>query len=119
MPKAVQKKKNAPEERVLEKDETEKRLESLLFGDGDGFQNALKTGQDTNPLALTTVSDESADEAEEGLRDEDLDEMDDADVCIGVPTKWKTTRADDVEAFLPRFWRWSGIYGARVPSYTR
>ncbi|KAL4768386.1 WD40-repeat-containing domain protein [Aspergillus nidulans var. acristatus] len=80
MPKAAQKKKNAPEERVLEKDETEKRLESLLFGDGDGFQNALKTGQDTNPLALTTVSDESADEAEEGLRDEDLDEMDDADL---------------------------------------
>ncbi|KAL4987522.1 WD40-repeat-containing domain protein [Aspergillus falconensis] len=80
MPKVAHKQKNAPEERVLEKDETEKRLESLLFGDSDGFQSALKTGQDLNPLALTTVSDGSADEAEEGQGDEDLDEMDDADL---------------------------------------
>ncbi|KAL6235384.1 hypothetical protein BDW75DRAFT_230347 [Aspergillus navahoensis] len=80
MPKAAHEQKKAPEEQVLEKDETERKLESLLFGDGDGFQSALKTGQGLNSLALTTVSDESADEAEEGQGDEDLDEMDDADL---------------------------------------
>ncbi|KAL4974512.1 WD40-repeat-containing domain protein [Aspergillus desertorum] len=79
MPKAAHKQKNAPEEQVLEKDETERRLESLLFGDGDGFQSALKTGQEPNSLA-TTVSDESAAEVEEAQEDEDLDEMDDADL---------------------------------------
>ncbi|KAL4901932.1 hypothetical protein BDW74DRAFT_159231 [Aspergillus multicolor] len=80
MAKAAHKQKDTRGEQVLEKDETEKKLESLLFGDGDGFQSALKDGRDYNSLALTAVSDESADEADETLEDEDLDELDDADL---------------------------------------
>ncbi|KAL4917462.1 WD40-repeat-containing domain protein [Aspergillus aurantiobrunneus] len=80
MSKTGPKQKNAREGKVLEKDETEKKLESLLFGDGDGFQSSLKTGQDLNPLVSATFPDESADEVEEEQEDEDLEDVADADL---------------------------------------
>ncbi|KAL2866381.1 WD40 repeat domain-containing protein [Aspergillus lucknowensis] len=80
MPKTTLQQKKRREEKVLEKDETEKKLESLLFGDGDGFQDALKNGQDADMLALIAVSDESADEAEGDLEEENLDDVADADL---------------------------------------
>lgn len=83
MPKTTFKEKNPREEKVAEKDETEKKLESLLFGDGDEFQSALKSGKDLNQLALTNISDESADEAEGDQEEENLEDVADADVCIG------------------------------------
>lgn len=85
MPKTTFKEKNAREEKVAEKDETEKKLESLLFGDGDEFQSALKSGKDLNSLALTNISDESADEAEGDQEEQNLEDIADADVCIGDP----------------------------------
>ncbi|KAL4806471.1 WD40-repeat-containing domain protein [Aspergillus unguis] len=78
MPKAT--KNSVPEAKVLEKDDTEKKLESLLFGDSDEFQNALKAGQDINALALTTVSDESADESSKGQEEQDLEDLADEDL---------------------------------------
>ncbi|KAL3457714.1 WD40-repeat-containing domain protein [Aspergillus heterothallicus] len=80
MSKATPKQKISRDEKVvLEKDDAERKLESLLFG-GEDFQSALKTGQDANELALANVSDESADEAGEGDEDEDLENIDDADL---------------------------------------
>ncbi|KAI9376497.1 WD40-repeat-containing domain protein [Aspergillus egyptiacus] len=79
MPKPT-KEKNARDGEVLEKDETEKKLESLLFGDSDDFQNALESGKDLNSMALTTVSDESADEAGDNEEEEDLENVADADL---------------------------------------
>ncbi|KAL2844328.1 WD40-repeat-containing domain protein [Aspergillus pseudoustus] len=79
MPKMTSKQKDPRDEKiVLEKDDSERKLESLLFG-GDDFQSALKAGHDANPLALATVSDESADEAEATIED-DLENIDDADL---------------------------------------
>ncbi|KAL2833252.1 WD40-repeat-containing domain protein [Aspergillus cavernicola] len=81
MPKTTTKQKNPREDKVLEKDEAEKKLESLLFGDGDGFQTTLQDGKDFNSLALTTVSDESADEVGDNEdEDEDLEDVADADL---------------------------------------
>ncbi|KAL4874161.1 hypothetical protein BDV12DRAFT_181997 [Aspergillus spectabilis] len=80
MPKTALKQKNDRDEKVLEKDETEKKLESLLFGDGDGFQSALKSGGDFDSLALTTLSDENADEAEGDQEEEDLEDIADDDL---------------------------------------
>ncbi|KAJ0416047.1 WD40-repeat-containing domain protein [Aspergillus carlsbadensis] len=79
MPKTDTKQKNRKEKVILEKDDAERKLESLLFG-GDDFQSALKTGQDGNALALANVSDESADEAVENEEEEDLENIDDADL---------------------------------------
>ncbi|KAL4885355.1 WD40-repeat-containing domain protein [Aspergillus karnatakaensis] len=80
MSKTALKQKNSREEAVLEKDATEKKLESLLFGDGDAFQSALKTGQDFDSLALTTLSDPSADEEEGNQEDVDLEDIADDDL---------------------------------------
>ncbi|KAL4957955.1 WD40-repeat-containing domain protein [Aspergillus filifer] len=79
MPKST-KQKNSREEKVLEKDEAEKKLESMLFGDSDEFQSALKNGHDSNALTLTTISDVSADEAEGDQEEENLEDMADDDL---------------------------------------
>ncbi len=79
--------KNVREEKVAEKDDTEKKLEGLLFGDGDEFQSALKSGKDLNPLALASISDESADEAEGDQEEENLEDVADADVRIADPIR--------------------------------
>jgi U3 small nucleolar RNA-associated protein 18 len=70
-------------EKVREKDETEKKLERMLFGDDEGFMGALKS-QDRDMMALMANSDEeSASEEDEGddFDDRDLADVADADVC--------------------------------------
>ncbi|CEL04388.1 hypothetical protein ASPCAL05518 [Aspergillus calidoustus] len=79
MSKTNTKQKNREEKVILEKDDAERKLESLLFG-GDDFQSTLKTGQDGDALALANVSDESADEAGDIEEEEDLENIDDADL---------------------------------------
>lgn len=73
------------EEDVPEKDEAEKKLERMLFGDDEGFMGALKSQQEqADAMQLTLHSDEeseSADEEAEGEDDGDLENMADADVC--------------------------------------
>ncbi|KAL2809278.1 WD40-repeat-containing domain protein [Aspergillus granulosus] len=102
MPKTTNKKNPGEEKVVLEKDDAERKLESLLFG-GEDFHSALKTGQETNALALATVSDESADEAEE-IDEEDLENIDDADLFFldsgagPVPTELDESLVTPAEA---------------------
>lgn len=77
---------NADEEVVREKDETEKKLERMLFGDDEGFQGALKSQQDRGLMAWGTMSDdESVGEGEEGEgsdgEEKELGDVDDSDVC--------------------------------------
>lgn len=106
----------ADEEVVREKDEMEKKLERMLFGDDEGFQDALKSQQDRGLMALGAISDEeSAGESGEEGEDEDgeekgLEDVDDADVgslpfITFLYDVWLT-----VEAILPRFWRGSCLY---------
>jgi U3 small nucleolar RNA-associated protein 18 len=73
-----------------EKDDTEKALEKLLFGDDDGFYAALK--QHRRPLefegAVVRVGEETDNDdiigggEEEGGDDEDMEEVADNDVSI-------------------------------------
>lgn len=77
---------DADEEVVREKDETEKKLERMLFGDDEGFQGALKSQQDRGLMAWGAMSDdESAREGEEGEgsdeEEKELGDVDDSDVC--------------------------------------
>lgn len=68
---------------VPEKDETERKLEKLLFGDEDGFFGALREQQERGTRDLVLKSDgESAgeDEDEEGDDEKGLDDVADADV---------------------------------------
>ncbi|KAL5332595.1 WD40-repeat-containing domain protein [Aspergillus crustosus] len=71
---------NDREGKGLVKDETEKRLESVLFGDGDGFRSALRSGQEHDSLALTALTDESAGEASGDQEEEDLEDIADDDL---------------------------------------
>lgn len=70
---------------VPEKDETEKKLERMLFGDDEGFMGALKSQQErADAMQLTLHSDEeseSANEVSQGEDGEDMENMADADVC--------------------------------------
>lgn len=73
------------EEDVPEKDEAEKKLERMLFGDDEGFMGALKSQQEgTDAMQLTLHSDqsESAGEEVDGQDEDDMENMADADVCI-------------------------------------
>lgn len=72
------------EEVIPEKDETEKKLERMLFGDDEGFMDALKKQQErASAMQLSLHSDEeseSADEDAEAEDDEDMENVADADV---------------------------------------
>lgn len=77
------------DEDVPEKDEAEKKLERMLFGDDEGFHGALKSHQTRSLAALSAMSDDEAasekSEGEEG-EEKDLDDMADDDVC-GLPLR--------------------------------
>lgn len=77
---------SAEEDKAPEKDEAEKKLERMLFGDDEGFQGALRSQQDRGMLALTTQSDDESAAGEEGEDDDGddkgLEGVDDADVRI-------------------------------------
>lgn len=75
---------SSDEEELPEKDEAELKLERMLFGDDEGFMDALKNQQErADAMQLTLHSDEesgSGDEGEEGYED-NVEDMADADVC--------------------------------------
>ena len=77
------------DEDVPEKDEAEKKLERMLFGDDEGFLGALKSQQDrADTMQLTLHSDEesgSADESVEGDGEVDVGGIADEDVCDSLP----------------------------------
>ena len=64
-------------ERVIEKDETEEKLEKLIFGDDAGFLDSLKA--DTTGQELLRISNSSG-EGEHSGSDKDLHEAADKDV---------------------------------------
>lgn len=73
------------EEQVREKDESEKKLERLLFGDDEGFHSALKDHQDWEMMGVSEKSDEDEDDADKDeAGDRDLGDVADADVRCTV-----------------------------------
>lgn len=73
---------------IPEKDEAEKKLERLLFGDDEGFQGALKSQKERSLIALSKESDDEGSDAEHeetGNEDQELDGVADADVRIHLP----------------------------------
>ena len=68
-----------------EKDDAERKLERMLFGDDEGFMNALKSQQErADAMALTLRSDEEGESAGEDMDEDEegaMDNMADADVC--------------------------------------
>lgn len=81
---------SSDEDDVPEKDEAEKKLERMLFGDDEGFMGALKNQQDREAgMALTLQSDDESDaseDAEEG-EGQDLAALADSDVCDSTPMR--------------------------------
>ncbi|GMG37276.1 unnamed protein product [Aspergillus oryzae] len=74
---------------IPEKDEAEKKLERLLFGDDEGFQGALKSQKERSLIALSKESDDEGSDAghrEDGTEDQELDGIADADVSGPVST---------------------------------
>lgn len=65
----------------MEKDETEKELENLVFGDDLGFHEGLKSSKDANDDLRHLVNGDQQ-QAQEGLEEVVLEGLDDADVCI-------------------------------------
>lgn len=65
-----------------EKDETEIELEKLLFGDNTGFHEGLKTRGRAAGALVQHGNEQSQREVQDGIADEGLEGVDDADVCI-------------------------------------
>lgn len=63
---------------IVEKDETEERLEKLIFGDEEGFLHALKAEAPDRELLRKSTSSEEEQEHPEG--EEDLEGVADEDV---------------------------------------
>jgi len=64
---------------VVEKDETERRLEKLLFGDEAGFLDSLQNSTASGKHALLRVSSKESDEDAEG---DGLNDVADEDVSV-------------------------------------
>ena len=64
----------------MEKDENERELEKLLFGDDSGFHEGLKSykAASTDPRDLV---DKKGQQARDGLEEKTVDGLDDTDVC--------------------------------------
>lgn len=67
---------------VLEKDETEQKLEKLIFGDEAGFLESLRSRHTGKELLRRSSSDEFGEEQGEG---DDPEGVADEDVCV-APT---------------------------------
>ena len=75
---------SSDEDDVPEKDEAEKKLERMLFGDDEGFMGALKDQQAREAgMALTLHSDDESNDGEDQEEGEgqDLAALADSDVC--------------------------------------
>ncbi|KAJ5272087.1 hypothetical protein N7524_005356 [Penicillium chrysogenum] len=108
---------SSDEDDVPEKDEAEKKLERMLFGDDEGFMGALKTQQDREAgMALTLHSDDESDvseDAEEG-EDQDLAALADSDLFFldsgapptadFIPSPETPSEAEDEEEDEPAVW---------------
>lgn len=99
---------SSDEDSEPEKDEAEKKLERMLFGDDEGFMGALKNQQAREAgMALTLRSDDESGADEDAEDDEEaIDGMADSDVCDPFPLSFanrsfKLTILFDL-AFLPR-----------------
>ena len=79
----------------FEKDEAERRLEKLLFGDEAGFLEALQQRTYGQSLARVHDNDSQHENAEDGL-----DQVADEDVCTFFEARRLLTRL----ALLLRFW---------------
>ncbi len=66
---------------ALEKDETEQKLEKLIFGDEAGFLDSLRSYDTGNELLRRSASDEFEEEQEET---ENLEGVADEDVCAAT-----------------------------------
>ena len=64
-----------------EKDETEVQLEKLVFGDNCGFHEKLKSYNDDDSAGLRGVGDADGQQSRGGLEVENMEGLDDADVC--------------------------------------
>ncbi|KAJ5142115.1 Uracil-DNA glycosylase [Penicillium atrosanguineum] len=106
---------SSDEESIPEADESEKKLERMLFGDDAGFMGALKSQQErADAMQLTLFSDEESGSADEGAEDEgDLDNMADADLFFldsgDAPapkeiTALETPSDEDSEGDVPAVW---------------
>ncbi|KAJ5670187.1 uncharacterized protein N7477_005550 [Penicillium maclennaniae] len=107
---------SSDEESIPEADESEKKLERMLFGDDAGFMGALKSQQErADAMQLTLFSDEESESADEGAADEegDLDNMADADLFFldsgDAPapneiTAMETPSDEDSEGEIPAVW---------------
>ena len=62
------------------RDETEVELEKLVFGDDSGFHEGLKSYREANTDFRRPVDGERQ-RARDGLENENLENLDDADVC--------------------------------------
>lgn len=78
------------DEDVPEPDETEKKLEKLLFGDDEGFHEALKSHRSRQTTDIDMMSgDEGAGGDDKSAEDDqDMDGIADADVS-GGQLKWR------------------------------
>lgn len=82
---------------IPEKDEAEKKLERLLFGDDEGFQGALKSQKERSLIALSKESDDEGSDAghrEDGTEDQELDGIADADVCISTLSSFVSAKRE-------------------------
>ena len=64
----------------MEKNETEKQLEKRVFGDDLGFHEGLKFFNNDKTVLQGLVDGDRV-QAQDGLEDENLEGLDDADVC--------------------------------------
>lgn len=82
---------SSDEESIPDKDDAEKKLERMLFGDEGGFMGALKSQQErADAMQLTLLSDEESDASGAGERigdmdDDDMANMADSDVIFLLP----------------------------------
>ena len=91
-------------EGITEKDETEEKLEKLIFGDEAGFLDSLKA--DTTGQELLRISSPS-EEGEQGERDGDFEDVVDEDVRSATTLRIDYPSVDrPLTDFLPRFWAW-------------
>ena len=65
----------------MEKDETELELEKLVFGDDTGFHERLKSHRQELGVRGQSRTAQSKQEEPDGLEEEGLEDIDDADVC--------------------------------------
>lgn len=73
---------SSDEESIPDKDDAERKLERMLFGDEGGFMGALKSQQErADAMQLTLHSDEESDASGPGENGEDMDEEDMANMA--------------------------------------